>query len=138
MKKDLITAIVAAIAGFVIAFLITNVLTPPIESFSYTTVDSSIGVDYAQPNPEIFNFRSLNPTVEVFVGDCTEFDENGECLDEYYNQENDDILDEDEEDNSDNQDETNPSEEENEEDNSENDDNESTRKKSNSNSDTGN
>jgi hypothetical protein len=82
MKTDLATAIITAIVGVVIAYFVTNILIPPVEDFSYTSVDSSIGADYDTPDVELFNFRALNPTVEVYVGNCTEYDERGECLDD--------------------------------------------------------
>lgn len=82
MKKDLATAIVTGILGVIIAYFVTNLLIPSIENFTFTTVDSSLSLGLVEPNNELFNFNALNPTVEVFVGDCTEFGENGECLDE--------------------------------------------------------
>ena len=81
MKKDLATAFIAAIAGVLIAYFVTNIFIPPISNFTYSTVNST-GSDYVDPNIEIFNFRALNPTVEVFVGNCTEYDENGECVED--------------------------------------------------------
>lgn len=80
MKKDLATAIIAAVAGTVIAYIATNFLIPPIENVTYKTIDEEVSIDLPEPNAEIFNYRALNPTVEVFVGNCTEFNENGECI----------------------------------------------------------
>ena len=82
MKTDLATAIIAGVLGIVVAYFVTNIFIPPIEDFTYTTVDSSFGVDLIDPNIEIFNYKALNPTVEVYVGNCTEYNENGECIED--------------------------------------------------------
>jgi len=80
MKTDLATSIGAAIAGLVIAYFVTNLFIGPIEDVTYKTVNSTIDASVVDPNPEIFNYRALNPTVEVFIGACTEYADNGECL----------------------------------------------------------
>ena len=35
----------------------------------------------AEPNVGIFNYKALNPTVEVYVGNCEEYNAVGECVD---------------------------------------------------------
>ena len=110
MKTDLITSIGVAIAGFLIAFFVTNLLVPDLGEFQVKTLDDSAntsanGYNYAdldQPDPEVFNYEALNPTVEVYVGNCAETDENGECVE--------DSDDEDDEENTDeeNQEQSNP------------------------------
>lgn len=82
MKHDLITAIVAAIVTIVISYFACNMLIGESDAFSFNTVDSSVGSDLASPDSELFNYKSLNPTVEVFVGNCTEVNMYGECVDE--------------------------------------------------------
>ena len=84
MKTDLATSIGVAIAGILIAYFVCNLFVGPIDDVEIKTVDSSFSTDIVDPNPEVFNYRAINPTVEVYVGDsdnCTEFDDNGECLD---------------------------------------------------------
>ena len=84
MKTDLATSIVAAIAGVLIAYFVCNIFVGPIDDVEIKTVDSSFSTSIADPNPEVFNYRAINPTVEVYVGDsgdCTQFDDNGECID---------------------------------------------------------
>ena len=71
MKTDLITSIIAAIVGTIAAYFICNFIVPKIESFSYTTLDSTLNYDLDEPNIEVFNYRAVNPTVEVYVGNCT-------------------------------------------------------------------
>ena len=88
MKTDLASAIGAAIVGFLIAYFVTNFFTGEIEPFNYKTVETTVNADLGEPNQEVFNYRSLNPTVEVYVGSCAEYNANGECVE---------IFDEDEE-----------------------------------------
>lgn len=80
MKTELATAIGAAIAGIVIAFFVCNLFIGPIEEVSFSTIESSVNTDLTEPDPEVFNYKALNPTVEVYVGDCTEFNALGECI----------------------------------------------------------
>ena len=81
MKVDLTSAIVAAIAGIVIAYFVTsNFLIKTPNPVTVKTLNGSIGTDLSDPDPEIFNYRALNPTVEVYV-DCSNYDANGSCLD---------------------------------------------------------
>ena len=80
MKTDLATAIGAAIVGLIIAFLITGFFTGPIEDVTYKTIDSKVSTELADPDSEVFNYRALNPTVEVYIGSCVEYSANGECL----------------------------------------------------------
>lgn len=80
MKTELATAIGTAIAGTIIAYLLCGFLVGEIEPVTINSVDASVNTDLAEPNPNVFNYKALNPTVEVYVGDCTEYDANGECV----------------------------------------------------------
>ncbi len=97
MKTDLATSVIAAIIGVVAAYFITNLFIGKIESYSYTTIDTSVNselvypgttmdtsVNYSElvePDVEVFNYKALNPTVEVYVGECEESDAYGGCID---------------------------------------------------------
>lgn len=82
MKTDLATSIIAAIIGTVAAYFICNLVLPQAEDISFKTLDStSANYTLAQPDPEIFNYRAINPTVEVYVGQCTKYNDYGECID---------------------------------------------------------
>ena len=84
MKTDLASSIGIAIAGVLISYFVCNLFIGPIDDVSVKTVDSSFTTDIAEPNPELFNYRAINPAVEVYVGDddnCIEYDDNGECID---------------------------------------------------------
>ena len=80
VKTDLFTSIIAAIAGVLIAFFVTNMFIGPIEDVSYKKVSSGVNASIADPDPEIFNYKALNPTVEVYVGECAEYNQYGECV----------------------------------------------------------
>lgn len=80
MKKDLAASIVVAIIGATIAFFVTNLFIGPIEDATIKTITSTVDANLAEPNPELFNYKALNPTLEVYVGNCTEFDANGNCI----------------------------------------------------------
>ena len=78
MKTDLASAIGAAIVGLLIAFFVTNFFTGEIEDFSYKTVETTVNADLGSPNPEVFNYRALNPTVEVYTDEDEEDEETNE------------------------------------------------------------
>lgn len=85
MKTDLASAVVAAILGFGIAFFATNFFIPAIEDVSFSNLDTSVSSELTEPNEEVFNYKALNPTVEVYVGQCQTFNANGECIDDVVN-----------------------------------------------------
>ena len=70
MKTDLTTSILAAVVSVIIAYFACNVLLPKIDNFTIKVLSSGVDSNLIAPNPEVFNFRSINPTVEVYVGQC--------------------------------------------------------------------
>ena len=81
MKTDLATSIIAAIAGVLISYFVCNMLTGDIESASVKTIDTVVDATVDDPSPEVFNYKALNPTVEVYVGNCEgQYNEAGECI----------------------------------------------------------
>ncbi|MBQ8984967.1 hypothetical protein IJ076_00180 [Candidatus Saccharibacteria bacterium] len=81
MKTDVLYAIAAGIAGVVVAYIITaNVILPKPKPVAVKTLSSTASANIDEPNPEIFNYRALNPTVEVYI-DCSNYDIDGSCLD---------------------------------------------------------
>lgn len=81
MKKDLVTAVIAAIAGTVISYLVVNglFLSAP-KPVSIKKLDQEITSSLDDPSAEVFNYRAINPTVEVYI-DCTNYDAEGVCID---------------------------------------------------------
>lgn len=67
-KAELATTIVAAIAGVIIAYFVTGLFIGEIESVSVKTVETEVTADLAEPDQNIFNYKSLNPTVEIYIG----------------------------------------------------------------------
>ena len=68
-------ATIALIAGFsaIVAFALANIFLgdPNNESVTVQYMDLITG-DLAQPDPELFNPFAINPTVEIYVGQCRE------------------------------------------------------------------
>ena len=69
--SNVATVIMVAVASTVVAALMVNALLgdPNDEKVivSYMDVVSS---DVAEPDEEVFNINAVNPTVEVYVGNC--------------------------------------------------------------------
>lgn len=80
MKNDLVTSIVVAIVGILIAYFVCNLFAGDIPEFSFSTIDSSVSADLVDPDPEVFNYKAINPTVEVYVGNCEGSDNYEECI----------------------------------------------------------
>lgn len=80
MKTDLATSVVIAIVGVLIAYFACDFIVQPIQSAQIKSVDTSVSSSVDEPSVEVFNDETLNPTVEVYVGNCTEYNESGECI----------------------------------------------------------
>ena len=85
MKNDLATSIIIAIVGTLLAFFLCNFLVGEIEPVSVKVINGSYGAEVADPDPEVFNYKAINPTVEVYVGDgendnCSQYDSEGNCI----------------------------------------------------------
>ena len=95
MKTDLISSIGVAVLGVIVSYFICNILVSTWTTDSYTvkTLESEVTADITDPDSSVFNYRALNPTVEVYVGSCKEFDSNGQCLDGDDEDINQDIID---------------------------------------------
>ncbi len=80
MKKELVSSFLVAVFGVIVAYIATNIFMTEPEEVTYKTVDaSSLSADLAEPDDKIFNYLALNPTVEVYIGDCEEYDLDGGC-----------------------------------------------------------
>lgn len=81
-QSDIFTVIAVAVVGIVASSLLLNlILGSPDEKYVSFKVVEVIEPDLDNPDPELFNPDAINPTVEVYVGDCVDQDQNGE-LDE--------------------------------------------------------
>lgn len=94
MKTDLATSILAAVLGVAVSFLICNTLLPEIEAVSFKKLNNTdSNYSLTEPDVNVFNYRALNPTVEVYVGDCDEYDSYGNCITEQTAEETEEIID---------------------------------------------
>ena len=77
-KTDIVTIVLTASIGTLIAAFMTNILlgNPDDRSVSFSSI-GEITADLTEPDPETFNIEAINPTVEVYVGDCQDIDQNG-------------------------------------------------------------
>ena len=79
-RSDLITAGLIAVIGTIAAYvLVGSIMGNPEEkvvSFKYVIADSVN--ELSIPDSEIFNDSAINPTVDVYVGDCIDQDHDGE------------------------------------------------------------
>lgn len=78
-QSDIFTLILIAGIGTLAAFFACNaILGDPNEAkTSFTRLSSVIESNLVQPDPEVFNEDAINPTIEVYVGDCVDVDQNG-------------------------------------------------------------
>ena len=82
MKKEFVTTIFAAIFGTIVAYFVCNMFMAPLENVTIKALDGNLTYTLAEPDPEIFNYRAINPTVEVYVGQCEKYDSSGQCVEE--------------------------------------------------------
>lgn len=77
-QNDIIMVVVIAISGFVASLFVCNTVLGDPDNES-VVVDSikPVSNEVAEPNPEVFNSKAINPTVEVYVGRCEDWDKNG-------------------------------------------------------------
>lgn len=78
-QSDIVTLILIAGIGTLAAFFACNaILGDPNEvKVEFKTVSRVIDSEVKMPDPEIFNSGAINPTIEVYVGDCEDIDQNG-------------------------------------------------------------
>ena len=69
---------VAGVGVFASFFACQAIMGDPNEAvISFTALREPITADLVSPEPEVFNSTAINPTVEVYVGDCIDRDGNG-------------------------------------------------------------
>lgn len=77
-QSDVFTILIVAVVGTIAAYFGVNALLgdPNKQSVSFNTIDD-ITATLSAPDSELFNPDAINPTVEVYVGDCEDVDQNG-------------------------------------------------------------
>ncbi len=78
-QSDIFTLVMIAGIGTLVAFFLCNSIMgdPNSASTTFTKLSKVIESNLGQPEPEVFNSYAINPTIEVFVGDCEDVDRNG-------------------------------------------------------------
>ena len=83
-RNDIALTVAVAIIGVIISFVLCNFIfgDPDKEEITFTSLSSTIEASVEEPNREIFNPSSINPTVEIYIGNCQDIDMDGELSDE--------------------------------------------------------
>ncbi len=82
-QSDVFSIIFVGGVGVVASFFICQAIMgdPNEATTTFTTLRAPISSDLTVPSSEVFNSAAINPTIEVYVGDCEDKDNNG-ILDE--------------------------------------------------------
>ncbi|MDO4967432.1 MAG: hypothetical protein Q4E70_01545 [Candidatus Saccharibacteria bacterium] len=77
-QSDIFSIIIIATVGTIAAYFAVNSFLgdPNLRSVQIKTLED-ISSSLSAPDPELFNSSAINPTVEVYVGDCEDVDQNG-------------------------------------------------------------
>lgn len=77
-SDDIVSIIIVAVIGAVTATFSINSLLGDIDKKSVSfRVPNQITTELTDPDPEVFNLEAINPTVEVYVGNCKDDDHDG-------------------------------------------------------------
>ena len=77
-KSDFFSIVLVAAVGMIATFFLGQWIlgNPDEQVVTYKTVEP-ISAELVDPDAELFNADAVNPTVEVYVGDCEDVDRNG-------------------------------------------------------------
>ncbi len=77
-QSDIFSVIIVASIGILAAYFSVNAILgdPNLRAVSFKTIEE-ISPSLETPDSELFNLNAINPTVEVYVGDCEDSDRNG-------------------------------------------------------------
>lgn len=77
-QSDIFSIIIIATVGTIASyFIVGNILGNPDMQYANIKTIDAISPDLVDPDSELFNPAAINPTVEVFVGECQDIDGNG-------------------------------------------------------------
>lgn len=77
-QSDIFSIIIIATIGTIASyFIVGNILGNPDMQYANIKTIDAISPDLIEPDSELFNPAAINPTVEVFVGECQDVDGNG-------------------------------------------------------------
>ena len=76
--NDIITIAFVSIVGAAVSIFAVNSLLGNLDDKSVSfKVPMTVTTDLAEPDPETYNLEAINPTVEVYVGNCKDDDHDG-------------------------------------------------------------
>ena len=77
-KSDMISITLTAMIGVFASWFLVNLFmgNPDEAKATYKDIEV-VQPDLAEPNADVFNSDAINPTIEVYVGDCVDVDQDG-------------------------------------------------------------
>lgn len=77
-QSDIITVVIIAVVGTIAAYFGVNMfLGNPADATYQFKIIEGVTATLEDPDPEVFNKDAINPTIEVYVGECEDVDQNG-------------------------------------------------------------
>ena len=76
-QSDVISIVAIAVVGFVISYLIVGMFMKPDEAKVTVKKVNPIDITVKMPDSDLFNINAINPTVEVYIGNCVDADQDG-------------------------------------------------------------
>ena len=67
-RFNLVSSVLALVLGAVLSFIITNLFLGAPEDVTFKTIESVVTKSTGDPDPEVFNSRAIDPTVEIYIG----------------------------------------------------------------------
>ncbi len=77
-QSDIFTIVIIALVGTLAAFFgVSSFLGDPDKATAEIVTVQDVSASLTEPDSELFNSYAINPTVEVYVGNCEDVDHNG-------------------------------------------------------------
>ena len=77
-QSDIFTIVIIALVGTLAAFFgVSSFLGDPDKASVEIVTVQDVSASLTEPDSELFNSHAINPTVEVYVGNCEDVDHNG-------------------------------------------------------------
>lgn len=77
-QSDIFTIVIIALVGTLAAFFgVSSFLGDPDKASVEIVTVQAVSASLTEPDSELFNSYAINPTVEVYVGNCEDVDHNG-------------------------------------------------------------
>lgn len=67
-KFNLVSSVLALVIGAVLSYVVVNLFLGDPADVTFKTIETVITKTTSEPDAEIFNARSIDPTVEVYIG----------------------------------------------------------------------